>query len=78
MNIFTHWFDFGRLGKRIQEWGHEFEDVMKAYDSWKNCEESVPQLVGEIKAMTTVKHSSRWYEIQGKNRRENFYGHKSK
>ena len=44
---------------------------MKAYDSWKNCEESVPQLVGEIKAMTTVKHSSRWYEIQGKNRREN-------
>ena len=51
---------------------------MKAYDSLKNCEESVPQLVGEIKAMTTVKHSSRWYEIQGKNRRENFYGHKSK
>ena len=34
---------------------------MKAYDSWKNCEKSVPQLVGEIQAMTIVKYSSRWY-----------------
>ena len=36
----------------------------------KNCDESMPQLMGEIQAMTTIKHSSRWYEIQGKNRRE--------
>ena len=42
MYIFTHWFDFVRLGKRIQERGHEFEDVMKACDNWKNCEKSVP------------------------------------
>ena len=27
--------------------------------NWKNCEKSVPQLVGEIQAMTNVKHSSR-------------------
>ena len=70
MYIFTHWFDFLHLGKRIQEWGHEFEDVMEAYDNWKNCDKSMPQLMGEIQAMTTIKHSSRWYEIQGKNRRE--------
>ena len=43
---------------------------MEAYDNWKNCDESMPQLMGEIQAMTTIKHSSRWYEIQGKNRRE--------
>ena len=43
---------------------------MEAYDNWKNCDKSMPQLMGEIQAMTTIKHSSRWYEIQGKNRRE--------
>ena len=51
MYIFTHWFDFLHLGKRIQEWGHEFEDVMEAYDNWKNCDKSMPQLMGEIQAM---------------------------
>ena len=43
---------------------------MEAYDNWKNCDKSMPQLMGEIQAMTTIKHSSHWYEIQGKNRRE--------
>ena len=42
------------LGGKIRKKGHDFEDVVKAYEVWTNPTKNVPQLVGEIKAMTAV------------------------
>ena len=61
------------LGGKIRKNGHDFEDVIKAYEVWINLTKNVPQLVGEIEALTTVKYSSRWYDVLAKNRRQDFY-----
>ena len=34
--LFTHWFYFIEIGKKIHACGHDFEEVMHAYDNWKN------------------------------------------
>ena len=69
----THWLSYLMLGGKIRKNGHDFEDVVKAYEVWTNPTKNVPQLVGEIEAMKTVKYSSPWYDILVKNRRQDFY-----
>ena len=34
--LFTHVFHFIEIGKKIRAHGHDFEEVMHAYDNWKN------------------------------------------
>ena len=34
--LFTHWFHFIEIGKKIRVHGHEFEDFMRAYRNSRN------------------------------------------
>ena len=40
-----------------------FEEVMHAYDNWKNPMRDVTDLIGQLEASTGVKYSPRWYDI---------------
>ena len=39
--------------------GHDFEEVMHAYDNWKNPMKDVTDLIGQLEALTFVKCSPR-------------------
>ena len=67
--LFTHVFHFIEIGKKIRAHGHDFEEVMHAYDNWKNPMRDVTDLIGQLEALTGVKYSPRWYNILERNRR---------
>ena len=67
--LFTHVFHFIKIGKKIRAYGHDFEEVMHAYDNWKNPMRDVTDLIGQLEALTGVKYSPRWYNILERNRR---------
>ena len=72
MWIFTHWFDFVKLGDNLRHHCHDFEDIMSAYNAFHVGGSSYSQciilLVTDIEAMTEFKHSSKWYRLHHKNR----------
>ena len=57
--LFTHWFYFIEIGKKIRACGHDFEEVMDAYSNCKNPMKDVTDLIGQLKALTIVKYSPR-------------------
>ena len=46
--LFTHWFHFIEIGKKIRAHGHEFEDVMSACRNSRNLMKDVTDLMGEL------------------------------
>ena len=56
-DLFTNWFYFIEIGKKIRAHGHDFEGVMHAYDNWKNPMRDVTNLIGQLEALTGVKYS---------------------
>ena len=70
--IFTHRFDFVKLGDNLGHHGHDFEDIMSAYNALHKDGSSYIQciirLVTDIEAMTEFKHSLKWYRLRHKNR----------
>ena len=67
--LFTHWFHFIEIGKKIRAHGHNFEDVISAYLNWMNPMKDVTDLIGHLEALTVVKYSPRRYDILERNRR---------
>ena len=57
--LFTHWFHFIEIGKKIRSCGHDFEDVISAYLNWKNPMKDVTDLIGQLEALAVVKYSPR-------------------
>ena len=68
--LFTHWFHFIELGKKIRTHGYDFEDVISAYRSSRNPMKDVMDLIGQLEALTVVKYSPRWYDILERNGRQ--------
>ena len=67
--LFTHVLNFIEIGKKIRAHGHDFEEVMHAYDNWKNPMRDVTDLIVQLEALTGVKYSLRSYNILERNRR---------
>ena len=67
--LFTHWFHFIEIGKKIRACGHDFEDVVNAYLNWKNPRKDVTDLIGQMEVLTVLKYSPRWHNILERNRR---------
>ena len=53
--LFTHWFHFIEIGKKIRACGHDFEDVVSAYLNWKNPSKDVTDLIGQMEVLTVLK-----------------------
>ena len=53
--LFTHWFHFIEIGKKIRACGHDFEDVVSAYLNWKNPRKDVTDLIGQMEVLTVLK-----------------------
>ena len=68
-DLFAHWFHFIDIGKKIRACGHDFEEVMHAYDNWKNPRKDVTDLIDQMEALTAVKYSPWRYNILERNRR---------
>ena len=72
MWMFTHWFDFVKLGDNLRHHGHDFEDIMSAYNAFhvggSSYIQCITWLVTDIEAMTEFKHSLKWYCLRHKNR----------
>ena len=67
--LFTHVFNFIEIGTKIRAHGYDFEEVMHAYDNWKNPMRDVTDLIVQLEALTGVKYSLRSYNILERNRR---------
>ena len=45
MWMFTHWFDFVKLGNNPRHHGHDFEDIMSAYNAFHVGESSISRCI---------------------------------
>ena len=61
--LFTHVFNFIEIGKKIRAHEHDFEDVTSVYLNWMNPMKDVIDLIGQLEALTVIKHSPLWYNI---------------
>ena len=67
--LFTHVFNFIEIGKKIRACGHDFEEVLHAYDNWKKPRKDMTDLIGQMEALIVVKYSPQWYNFVERNRR---------